>query len=277
MNKHRFHPDSGFTLLEVVVGIVVVTFFTAATMQMLATSAMFKARAKEFAAAANFIQKDLEAVRSLAGDFKFPTVGTAVSPPNPAANTVIQLSGLDGIRDGDKFQFTGTPDEYPKTLTDPGPPSRTVTVYTLNTTNKTITINSSPGLQSAVRANAVLVSKTLCGAGTATGIAAEFQTQKLPATSNPGFPTTGFSRGELPADYADYKSVSSTPEVLNDNQGNPTQKKLWVMRKITPIAADVLNVRYLVVKDNNGTPSNILVNQLSSEVIPNAAYQCIKN
>lgn len=280
MKKHRFHPDSGFTLLEVVVGIVVVTFFTAATMQMLVTSALFKARAKEYAAAANFIQEDFEAVRSIASEFQFPTVSNTVTPPVTPANTVIQLaSRLEGIIDGDRLQFTGTPDEYPKQLTTSGSPSTTITVYTLDTTNNRITINSSPGLQSEVSAGAVLVNKTLCAAATAaTGLASQFDTKIALPPGNPNFPTFT-NRLELPADYNTYKSVSPTAFSLRDNRGNDTLKRLWVMRKETPVNSppfDVLKVNYLVVKDNNGTPSNIVVNQLSSEVIPNAAYQCIK-
>jgi prepilin-type N-terminal cleavage/methylation domain-containing protein len=265
MNNHKFHPDSGFTLLEVVVSIVVVTFFTAATMQMLATSAMFKARAKEYAAAANLIQEDFEAVRNEASRFEFPTVSSAVAPPASPATSQIQLnSALVGINTASSLQFTGTPNVY--------------TSYTLDTVNNRITI-SSPGLRAAVASGAVLVNNTLCNAGNATtGLANQFDTRIALSNSNPNFPTFS-DRGELPADYADYRSVSATAFILKDNQGNNTQKRLWVMRKETPVNIqpfDVLNVRYLVVKDNNGTPSNILVNQLTSEVIPNAAYQCIK-
>ena len=85
MNKPRFDPDSGFSLLEVLAAILIVTFFTTVAMQMLVISTAFKARAKEYATAANLIQQDLENIRSLADNYKFPTL-TAV--PAVGATTI---------------------------------------------------------------------------------------------------------------------------------------------------------------------------------------------
>lgn len=294
MNQQKYHPDSGFSLLEVLVSIIVITFFTAAAMQMMVVSAAFKAKAKEYTLAKNLIQQDLEIVRNKASEYVFPsanfeasdagvveetdssnpTFGQLYIQPHPSgspAATTIKLSSVEELSNNHEIQFVstkpgvpGTPDVY--------------TNYSLNTTNKTITI-ASPGIETSVFKDTVVVDNTLCNAGSAsTGLAARLQTKT--ATNLIAPPVT------FTYDSTNYQTVSGyAPYVIKDNLGNDTQKKIWVMRNDTTVDAtpyEVLKINYLVVPEddqNPGRPDDSperFIAQVSSEVIPNASYQCPK-
>ncbi|MBD2293557.1 type II secretion system protein [Anabaena sphaerica FACHB-251] len=248
MKKPKCDPDAGFSLLEVLVAILIVTFFTAVAMQMVVISAAFKAKAKVYTTATNLIQKDLENIRNLAIQYKFPTLSSV-----PSAGT-ITLSSTEGLLNGEKIQFQGTPD-----------------VYTLTISGATTTI--SPVINKVPASNATTVSNTSCSATSANsdkGLANRLMTSPSLVATVSGSATTISGIAYKPV-------LGANPYVIPT-----TQKKLWLMRNdsynftgsVAPY--DVLRVNYLVVKDNNGSPSTNIIAKLSSEVIPYASFQCIK-
>ncbi|MBC5795525.1 type II secretion system protein [Sphaerospermopsis sp. LEGE 00249] len=261
MNKPRFDPDSGFSLLEVLAAILIVTFFTTVAMQMLVISTAFKARAKEYATAANLIQQDLENIRSLASEFQFPT---ASPTPTVGATTVTVLPVNNGLATGDKVQFEKSP--Y---------------IYTISVSGSTVTIT--PALIEALATPTVrLVSNTVCNP---------------PSPSPTPSPTTGLAQklrlntqgnlGSVTATYAGltYTSVNNyAPYTIPG-----TQMRLWLMRNDTNSVNypyDVLQVKYIVAGPEPRPTSSFygtlntnapkIVAELTSEVIPNASFQCIR-
>ncbi|WP_353931320.1 prepilin-type N-terminal cleavage/methylation domain-containing protein [Okeanomitos corallinicola TIOX110] len=260
MNKQKPHPDSGFSLLEVLVSIIVVTFFTAAAMQMMVISATFKAKAKVYTTASNLIQEDLERIRNKASEYEFPQAivttadvnGLLIANPN---TRTIKLSSVENLTTSDEVQFTGTPDVYKD--------------FSINSIDNEITL-ALPGLETSVSNDTVLVNNTLCNAASeSTGLAAKLRTKTVTDLIS----QTGFSYENVA-----YKAVSGyAPYTIPK-----TEKKIWVMREDTTVNAspyDVLKINYLVVPDNNGNPDNNpdrFIAEVSSEVIPNASYQCLK-
>ncbi|NJK42192.1 MAG: prepilin-type N-terminal cleavage/methylation domain-containing protein [Acaryochloridaceae cyanobacterium SU_2_1] len=63
----KSHPpspsESGFTLVEVLVGLVVVVAFVSTTMQALLTATLFRVKGQEISEATNWINQDLEMVK----------------------------------------------------------------------------------------------------------------------------------------------------------------------------------------------------------------------
>jgi prepilin-type N-terminal cleavage/methylation domain-containing protein len=289
MNKPRFDPDSGFSLLEVLVAILIVTFFTTVAMQMVIVSTAFRARAKEYATAANLIQQDLENIRSIANQYEFPTISATPSPtPSPSDSptvfpSVLVLSSDNGLKHNDKIQFPGSPNVY--TITAPSP---------IPTANPTITISPgitpppTPSLVStatpiAVEIGTRVVSNTACSATSAsTGLGKKLKDKiATNVTTIPSELADNFTE-EQAKSFTDYQAVNDYSPYTITNTG----LKLWMIRQdIVPEELarspyDVLQVKYVVVRskdqDKDGKLDIEILAELSTEVIPNASFQCIR-
>lgn len=264
MNKPRFDHDSGFSLLEVLVAILIVTFFTTVAMQMLVISTAFKARAKEYATAANLIQQDLENIRSLANQYEFPTLAAVPS----AGATTITLSSTQGLLTGENIRFQGTSD-----------------VYTLTISGSTTTI--SPGILTIPTSAARVVSNTVCNP----------TPSPTASPTTPPDTTTGLAQKLRLNTQGNLGSVTATYGGLTYTSVNNyapytipgTQMRLWLMRNDTNSVNypyDVLQVKYIVAGPEPRPTSSFygtlntnapkIVAELTSEVIPNASFQCIK-
>lgn len=266
MNKPRFDPDSGFSLLEVLVAILIVTFFTTVAMQMLVISTAFKARAKEYATAANLIQQDLENIRSLASEFQFPTTS-----PTPAvgATTVTVSPVNNGLATGDKVQFEKSP--Y---------------IYTISVSGSTVTIT--PALIEALATPTVrLVSNTVCNPTPSPTASPTTPPDTTKGLAEKLRLNTQGNLGSVTATYGGltYTSVNNyAPYTIPG-----TQMRLWLMRNDTNSVNypyDVLQVKYIVAGPEPTPTSSFygtlntnapkIVAELTSEVIPNASFQCIR-
>ena len=283
MNKPRFDPDSGFSLLEVLVAILIVTFFTTVAMQMLVISTHFKARAKEYATAAKLIEQDLENIRSLAAaEYTFPTI-SAVSPVPSATPTglSLSLSSGNGLSTGDNIQFPGSPNVYRIAQPTPVPtatPTITITPWT----------TQSPTPATGTR----VVSNTSCsaippGATTPdpdTGLGKKLKDKiATNVTTIPSELADNFTDAQA-ASFTDYQAVNDYRPYTITNTG----LKLWMIRQdIVPTEAnrspyDVLQVKYVVVrnpskdKDKDEKLDIEILAEFSTEVIPNASFQCIR-
>ncbi|HEY9694243.1 MAG TPA: type II secretion system protein [Oculatellaceae cyanobacterium] len=60
----RKKTTAGFTLIEVMAAILILTFFLAVTMQAMVIAAMFKVKAKRYTEATAWIQQDIETIRN---------------------------------------------------------------------------------------------------------------------------------------------------------------------------------------------------------------------
>lgn len=62
-------PERGFTLVEVLVAILLITFFISVTLQGMVVAAIMKSRAQEFTEAVGWIQEDLEQARANSANY----------------------------------------------------------------------------------------------------------------------------------------------------------------------------------------------------------------
>lgn len=103
LRKKLPHQDQGFTLVEVLVAILITTVFVATAMQAVVIAAVFKARAKQFSEAANWIQEDLESVRQQAASLGSTTLSAA--PTTSGSSSSLSVSSATGFAADNKLQI----------------------------------------------------------------------------------------------------------------------------------------------------------------------------
>ncbi len=86
--------EQGFTLIEVLIAILITTLFITIAMQAVVIAAVFKARAKQFAEATNWIQQDLESVRQQAAIAGYTTLSAAPTNGSPSSLSVSSTTGF---------------------------------------------------------------------------------------------------------------------------------------------------------------------------------------
>jgi prepilin-type N-terminal cleavage/methylation domain-containing protein len=195
--------EQGFTLVEVLVAILIVSVFIGTSMQAMVLATVFKVRAREYTKATTWAQEDIDNSRFQATLSNLPFV-----EDNAATASVNEQQRTCG-----KAATSSQSNGYAATLQN--------NLAALNS-SKSITVNSK----------------------TYTAIAG--------TTANPN------------------------PRLLGD-------KDFWLLRNATNSPTSpysVLQLSYLVVPDNNGSPmasSNPQYKQVAAiytEVIPDAAFQC---
>jgi prepilin-type N-terminal cleavage/methylation domain-containing protein len=92
--------EQGFTLVEVLVAILIITVFIATAMQAITIAAVFRVRAKQYSEATNWIQEDLENVRQQAF-----VLGSTTLSAVPTANSLSVPSGTTGFAAGNRLQI----------------------------------------------------------------------------------------------------------------------------------------------------------------------------
>ena len=93
MKNLKDNPDAGFSLLEVVVALLMIFFFTTGALEMFVLSSIFKKKAIQYTTAINLIQQDMEKIKSAADQYSFPTVTTVAT----AGATTVALSSTNGF------------------------------------------------------------------------------------------------------------------------------------------------------------------------------------
>lgn len=110
--KHKLKlVEEGFTLTEVLVAILLTTLFVATAMHSVVISAVFKAHAREFAEATNWIQEDLEDVKSKADSFEYTSLTIAAISESHSINvaSVNNFAVNDSLKlDSDPINYTVT-------------------------------------------------------------------------------------------------------------------------------------------------------------------------
>ncbi|UUO13118.1 type IV pilus modification PilV family protein [Dolichospermum heterosporum] len=69
MKNLKYNPDSGFSLIEVVVALLMIFFFTNVALNMFVISGIFKKKAVQYTNAINLIQQDIETIKSAADTY----------------------------------------------------------------------------------------------------------------------------------------------------------------------------------------------------------------
>lgn len=176
--------ERGFTLVEALVAILLITVFVATAMQAVVIAAVFKARARGFSEATIWIQKDLENVRLQAAQLKYTTVKSI------AGTNKLQVSSINGFEVGDILTVgsDSTGNEVsvititPPTLTlkansAPVPTPGVVVVAT----NKCKATSATTGFGKSLELNLPAISTSDTKTGATHTLTREFAVEKTPA------------------------------------------------------------------------------------------------
>lgn len=227
--------EQGFTLVEVLVAILITTVFVATTMQAMVIAAVFKARAKQYSEATNWIQEDLESVRQQASVLGYTTLSSAPTIANPSS---ISVSSSNGFQVGNRLQI-GTINDTLYTIANTYTPGSTTIPVTPALTAAQISATPTGTSVSVVATGST--NNTLCYATAQNNGFGNILSANLPTAASNG--TRTIAGGTY--------TLTRTPAVRD-----------------TP-PYEVLEITYSVAKSNEPA-----VAKMNSEVIPNAAFQC---
>jgi type II secretory pathway pseudopilin PulG len=254
----KLHSTSGFTLVEVLVGMLMATIFVAVTMQSMVVGSLLKSRARQYSEGTTWIQEDLEKLKYQSATYKYTTLAANATPNTTPTPTDVEIEvNLNPIPDnefavGDKIKI-GTESD----------------IYTINAkSGNTLTI--SPNLKKPQPANTRVVEISRCGINTAVNR------------------TSGFADGLRDRYIGSDSSLIS--QVRDDNKisqlkqtqiggGSPTVdtgqqgfelKKTLTIADVAPY--NLLEVKYEIRPSDNlaGEP----VAQMYTTIVPNAALFC---
>lgn len=244
LRKKLPHQDQGFTLVEVLVAILITTVFVAVAMQAVVIAAVFKARAKQFSEATNWIQEDVESVRQQATIVGYTTLS---APPTTSATTPptssLSVPPATGFVAGNQVQI-GT---------------ISGTLYTISTISSN-TITVTPAL------TATQISATPAGTPVSVVIGSTNTTLCYANAQNNGFGSL-LSNNLLavPSETSNSSNPNSGTKTITG--GTYTLTRIATPRSAAPF--EVLEITYSVAQSTK-PPVAIL----NTEVIPNAAFQC---
>jgi len=164
--KNPQKSQQGFTLLEVLVAIIVITAFINVAMMGLVTAALFKSKAKAYSNGITWIQADLEAVRDKAANLSTLSANAAAQQKEVVLESAVGLANNDQVRIG----------------TD----STTYTIQSISGNSLTLTAN----LAIAQSANAGVTAVSKCTATSANAGFAYYLQQDL----QQGLPSSPFTK-----------------------------------------------------------------------------------
>ncbi|ALB39543.1 hypothetical protein AA650_02855 [Anabaena sp. WA102] len=98
--KNPQKSQQGFTLLEVLVAIVVITAFVNVALMGLVTAALFKSKAKAYSSGITWIQADLEAVRDKAANLSILSANAAAQQKEVVLESAVGLANNDQVKIG---------------------------------------------------------------------------------------------------------------------------------------------------------------------------------
>ncbi len=112
MNKHqRFKillSNGGFSLVEVIVGMLIALLFVTTSLQLMVYAMILAAQGRELSSSKNWIQEDLEQVKSLAAAYK----STTLTASTVIGTDTISVGWVDGFEVGDLVRIGNDPNTY---------------------------------------------------------------------------------------------------------------------------------------------------------------------
>ena len=233
--KNPQKSQQGFTLLEVLVAIVVITAFINVALMGLVTAALFKSKAKAYSNGITWIQADLEAVRDKAANLSILSANAA------AAQRVVVLESAVGLANNDQVRI--------------GTDSTTYTIQSISGNSLTLTAN----LAITQSANASVTAVSKCAAKSIDAGFAYYLQQNLPQLANQLTNTTSPTTTD-----------TTSGQYISGKQYTVSRRSTIASNASTP-PYEVLRLSYTVTPQNN---SNVKVASMYSEVVPSAFYQC---
>jgi type II secretory pathway pseudopilin PulG len=104
----RHESQAGFAMIEVLVGMLIMTLFIGISMQFMVYSSLLKARAQQYSEAMTWIQQDLEQLKYQASGYKSNVLKVAAT----AASTSIALTSSQNFEVNDKITIGADPTVY---------------------------------------------------------------------------------------------------------------------------------------------------------------------
>jgi len=207
--------DQGFTLVEVLVAILITTLFVGVAMQSMVIAAVFKARAKQYTEATNWIQEDLENVK-IQATLPLPLTTLAneldATPGSyETTDTAIVVASTNRFEVGDQLKV--------------GTDSTNNVIQNINSGTSTITLTAVLG-STPLSGDAVeIIESVRCGATTSTTGFGDYLNDNLPALS-----------------------FSGTKPILNKNY---TLTRTATVKNVAPY--EVLELSYSVAPQGGGS------------------------
>ncbi|AFZ12587.1 hypothetical protein Cri9333_1700 [Crinalium epipsammum PCC 9333] len=210
---HHRNKSAGFTLVEILAAILLLTFFLSVTMQAMVIAAMFKVKAKRYNVATAWIQEDLESVRNqaslLSQSLMSVSLSVAISTPS---TTQIIVDKIGTLAVNDKIII--------------GDAGKIFTITAIAGT--TITLDSSIGKNLVV--NSQIIETTLCSATDKTkGFANELNNNLIPISTN--------NSTKSLASTTDQKYQITRTTTLKDAKVLEVLYKVTPQNKTTPVIA----------------------------------------
>jgi type II secretory pathway pseudopilin PulG len=233
----------GFTLVESLAGVLIITLFVAVSMQSFMVANQFKIKAKQISEADAWVNQDLEGVKALAADtIQIPYTSTELLEDVEAGESVIKINVTSGFVVGDSI-VVGS-DSNSNVIDD----IQLQTDATTGADYLEITLVDELSTSQFAGNSAIVFAR--CRADVATGGFAAYLREQLPAVE------------------------SETDNAVDPNTGTKTiAGKVYTIQRTPTIKPDepyqVLELRYSVAANSE---SPIL--EVNSEVIPNAFFSC---
>ncbi|MTJ31959.1 hypothetical protein [Aphanizomenon sp. UHCC 0183] len=264
MKNLKDNPDAGFSLIEVVVALLMIFFFTTGALEMFVLSSIFKKKAIQYTTANSLIQQDMEKIKSAADQYSFPKATTAA-----ALNTnTVTLDSTNGLA-ASTVLFSNDAD---------------ANNYTTTISGNTITVT--PALKTEVPVSTSVFNLTSCNltsSGSASNGMATYFMNSLSTTA------TGIDNSP----NSDYKTSDGTAYyVVTSATKQVKGQYYWLLRKqdvSTDAPYNILKLNYLVQIGTSSTPNiqttptppyprtllpAYTVAKSYTEVIPYASLQC---
>ncbi|MBW4622963.1 MAG: type II secretion system GspH family protein [Cyanosarcina radialis HA8281-LM2] len=250
----KLHSTSGFTLVEVLVGMLMATIFVAVTMQSMVVGSLLKSRARQYSEGTTWIQEDLEKLKYQAATYKYTTLAANATPNTipPATDVEIEVTSDDDFDVGDKIKI-GTESD----------------IYTINSkSGNTLTI--SPNLKKNQSATTRVVEISRCGITTAVDRTSGFADglrDKYIGSDRVGNEETINEDKISKLKQTQVGGATPTPDA--GQQGFELKKTLTIA-DVAPY--NLLQVKYEIRPTDNlaGEP----VAQMYTTIVPNAALFC---
>lgn len=163
IRRHKSAPDAqGFTLIDVLVAVVILSVFSSVAMTAMATAVVMKSQARVKTEASNWIEQDLEAVRTRAAQLYVLSADAA------AGQAVLTLNNTAGLAAGEQVAI--------------GTNSALYTIQSISSNTVRLTTN----LTASQSRNASMLVVSKCNPATSQAGYAYALQQSLPAIANGG-------------------------------------------------------------------------------------------
>ncbi len=248
MKSLKYNPDQGFSLIEVVVSLLMIFFFTTCALEMFVLSSIFKKKAVQYTNATSLLQQDMEKIKSAAEQYSFPKTAAAV-----VGATTLTLDSTNGLTAGNIVVFSND--------------SHTYTISSISGNS----IYLSSGLKIAVPTATSAVNSTSCNLASTDTASASIATGFMNSLSTTA---TNIGSTSYSIDGNTYYAVTGTP-----TQVNSKSIYYWLLRNQTVSSNapyNVLQLKY-VVQPGTSTAPTITAKTLGTaytEIIPYASLQC---